>query len=214
MRLLPGIPVDQTNQATDDPAPSLHPHRAKQELPRSYRPVRRRIPQRYSVPCGFSPLGTLPVTSHPGRQYRDAPSHVLCESPDQAHVAYMPDTAWPVSGHPPDSSRAKSKHPVLMPSLRYDTSSATPSARGCAPSSWSPPDASRAPFPPRSPRRSSANAAGGGLKPPPAGRLRRANSFISRTASLPGASPTSMAPFCVRGAPTFALSLWRPRVLR
>src|SRR3954449_53056 len=35
----------------------------------------------------------------------------------------------------------------------------------------------------RSPRRSSTNAARGGLKPPPAGRLRRANSFISRTAS-------------------------------
>src|SRR6266540_5639846 len=29
--------------------------------------------------------------------------------------------------------------------------------------------------------------------------------FISRTASLPGASPTSAAPFCVRGAPTFAV---------
>src|ERR1700740_3839308 len=38
----------------------------------------------------------------------------------------------------------------------------------------SPPDASRAPFPHRSPRRSSANAACGGLKPPPDRRLRRA----------------------------------------
>jgi hypothetical protein len=89
---------------------------------------------------------------------------------DQAHVAYMPDTTWPVSGSPPGSSRANSKHPVLMSSMRYDTSPATPpTERGCAPSSWSPPDASRAPFPPRSPRRSSANAAGGGLSLPPQG---------------------------------------------
>jgi hypothetical protein len=47
----------------DDPAPSLHPHRAKQGLHRYYRPVRRRTPRRYSAPCGFGPLGTLPVTA-------------------------------------------------------------------------------------------------------------------------------------------------------
>ena len=40
--------------------------------------------------------------------------------------------------------------------------------------SRSPTDASCAPFPQRSPRQSSANAAWGALKPPPAGRLRRA----------------------------------------
>jgi hypothetical protein len=91
---------------------------------------------------GSARLGHSLSPSPPGRQYRDAPSHVPCESPDQAHVAYMPDTAWPISGHPPDSSRAKSKHPVLMSPLRYDTSPATPPARGCAPSSWSSPDAS------------------------------------------------------------------------
>ena len=39
----------------------------------------------------------------------------------------------------------------------------------------SPPDASSAPFPHRSPRRSSANAACGGLKPSPIGRSRRAS---------------------------------------
>jgi hypothetical protein len=98
------------------------------------------------------------------------------EAADQAHVAFMPDTIWPVSGHPPDSSRAAGVRPGFDATcLRNDTSTATPPARDCAPSSWSPPGASRAPFPPRSPRRSSANAAGGGLKPPPAGRLRRAN---------------------------------------
>ena len=59
---------------------------------------------------------------------------------------------------------------VSMPLWTDDTSTAV---RGYS-SSWSPPDTSRAPFPHRSPRRSSANAACGGLKPPPDRRLRRA----------------------------------------
>ena len=59
---------------------------------------------------------------------------------------------------------------VSMPLWLDDTSTAV---RGYS-SSWSPPDTSRAPFPHRSPRRSSANAACGGLKPPPDRRLRRA----------------------------------------
>src|SRR3954452_4010154 len=36
----------------------------------------------------------------------------------------------------------------------------------------------------RLPQQSSANAARGGLKPPPAGRLRRATTFITRTAPI------------------------------
>jgi len=32
---------------------------------------------------------------------------------DQGHVTSTPDATWPVSGHPPGSSRANSKHPVL-----------------------------------------------------------------------------------------------------
>jgi hypothetical protein len=54
------------------------------------------------------------------------------------------------------------------------TRSPRPSASGT--SSWSPPDAiTTAPFPDRSPRRSSANAASGGLAPAPVGRRWRAN---------------------------------------
>ena len=54
------------------------------------------------------------------------------------------------------------------------TGSPRPSASGT--SSWSPPDAiTTAPFPDRSPRRSSANAASGGLAPAPVGRRWRAN---------------------------------------
>src|SRR5215212_7390332 len=130
---------------------------------------------RYSAPCGSCPLGALPVTTPKGGGVGVRLPTFRAEAADQAHVAFMPDTIWPRSGHPPDSSRAAGVRPGFDATcLRNDTSTATPPARGCAPSSWSPPGASRAPFPPRSPRRSSANAAGGGLKPPPAGRLRRA----------------------------------------
>src|SRR5664279_403305 len=44
---------------------------------------------------------------------------------DQDRVAFMPDTAWPVNGHPPDSSRDCVNTPVLMSHIWYfDTSSA------------------------------------------------------------------------------------------
>jgi hypothetical protein len=69
-----------------------------------------------------------------------------------------------------------------------------------------PPDASRAPFPHRSPRRSSANAACGGLKPPTAGRLRRAKAFISCTAPCQEALPTNRTPLHVRGTRRFSVS--------
>src|SRR5262249_5683565 len=76
------------------------------------------------------------------------------------------------------------------PSISVPTLRQRSHPRDCAPSSWSPPDASPAPFPRRSPRRSSANAARGGLEPPPQGGS-EGPSFISRTAPHQGASPTS-----------------------
>jgi hypothetical protein len=72
-------------------------------------------------------------------------------------------------GHPPGSSRGYPPAPVLMPALPVTTRQRLRHS-----SSWSPPDASRAPFPHRPPRQSSANAAVGGLEPPSAGRLRGA----------------------------------------
>ena len=67
---------------------------------------------------------------------------------DRARVASMPDTAWPINGHPPSSSRDKGHTPVLMPSISFDTSTAN---RLRSPSR-SLPSASRALFPHRSPR--------------------------------------------------------------
>jgi hypothetical protein len=92
---------------------------------------------------------------------------------DQAHAASVPGTTWPVIGLPPGPApAARSMATVSMPPCeRHDTSTAV----RVHSSSWSPPDTSPVPFPHRSPRRSSANAACGGLEPPPEGRLRRAN---------------------------------------
>jgi hypothetical protein len=56
------------------------------------------------------------------------------------------------------------------------------------------------PFPHRSPRRSSANAACGSLTPPPAGRRRRATTFITCTAPHQR-NPLSRLLPCARGAP-------------
>src|SRR5262249_47946300 len=94
------------NDATDDPAPSLHPHRAQQGLHRYYEPVRRRAPDRYSAPREFSPLGTLPLA--PERQYRGTPSHVPCESSRPGsrrlragyHPANQRAPAGLIPGHP------------------------------------------------------------------------------------------------------------------
>jgi len=98
---------------------------------------------------------------------------------DQAHAASMPGTAWPVIGYlPGPAPAARDMATVSMPlHFRNDTSTAV----RVHSSSWSPPDTSRAPFPHRSPRRSSANAACGGLKPPPEGQLRRANLHLSHS---------------------------------
>src|SRR5829696_2493735 len=176
IKLLPGPrPVDRTN-----PPPMTRPLRSPPTAPS------RRLPAptgrsasaprpRYSAPCGFRPLGALPVTTPTGGGVGVRLPTFRAAAADQAHVAFMPDTIWPRSGHPPDLSRAAGVRPgfdATCLSVRHVNGD--PSSEGCAPSSWSPPDASRAPFPPRSPRRSSTNAAGGGLKPPPAGRLRRA----------------------------------------
>ena len=117
-----------------------------------------------------------PSTTHANGSVETRLPTFRAKAADRTHVAYMPDTTWPVSGHPPGSSRAFLLRPGFDATLlSNDTSTAIPENEDCAPSSRSPPDASRAPFPHRSPRRSSANAACGGLQPPTAGRLRRAN---------------------------------------
>jgi hypothetical protein len=96
----------------------------------------------------------------------------------QTHAACMPDTDWPISGHPPALSRDCIEIPVSMslpPSRHFISGSLAfvflvPHLTALT-----------LPFPRRSPRRSSANAARGGLTPPPTGRRRRATTPPSST---------------------------------
>ena len=71
--------------------------------------------RRYSIPCGFSRLGrSLSLTFNKVNcvKARLLPFHA--KAADQARVVYMPDTTWPISGHPPDSSRNTPHAPVSM----------------------------------------------------------------------------------------------------
>ena len=128
---------------------------------------------------GLTPSYSLSPTN-PQRTEPDSPGSVETRFPtfparaaDQAHAASMPDTTWPETGTPARPCSRSPPHGCGFDvTPNYDDTSTA--VRGYS-SSWSPPDTSRAPFPHRSPRRSSANAACGGLKPPPNRRLRRAN---------------------------------------
>ena len=100
----------------DDPPPSLQP--ALPDLHRYHEAVRPCAPHRYSTPRGFSRLElSLPrTTAGPtaplaARGRGTTGSHVPHQSPDQARATSMPDTAWPVSRHPPGSSRADMARP-------------------------------------------------------------------------------------------------------
>ena len=158
---------------------------------------------------GFSRSAT--PSRHPRQQCRGVPSHVPCKSrrpgSRRLHAGHRLARN---SGHPPDSSRADLLHPGFdVTLLSNDTSTAIPENEDCAPSSRSPPDASRAPFPHRSPRRSSANAACGGLQPPSARAAAKGHTFISCTAPCQEALPTNRTPFHVRGT----RSVLKPPVL-
>jgi hypothetical protein len=138
------------------------------------------------------PLRSTPITgaslllrAGPPARCQQAAAHLPmfhARAADQAHAASVPDTTWPVIGHPPGPApAARSMATVSMPLReRNDTSTAV----RVHSSSWSPPGTPPVPFPHRSPRRSSANAACGGLEPPPKGDS-EGPTFISRTAPTP-----------------------------
>ncbi len=130
--------------------------------------------------AGSARLSALPLAALAGGSIGASLPTFHVKAADRARVAYMPGTAWPVTGSPPDSSWNLVLAPVLMPpETNFDTSTAI---RLRSPSR-SPPDASRAPFPTRSRQRSSANAAVGGLTPLPEERRRRATTFIFHAAA-------------------------------
>jgi hypothetical protein len=109
--------IGQTT-ATDNPAPSLHPR---------YRGLSTTTSRSASAPRDGThiappPGGTLPV-ARPGRAGCVRARLLLfrTEAADRARVVYMPDTAWPVNGHPPGLSRDYCNTPVLMSAIRVTT---------------------------------------------------------------------------------------------
>src|SRR5918998_2177975 len=73
-------------------------------------------------PLWFQPLGTLPLAHL--QKVSCVEAHLLpfhAEAADQARVVYMPNTTWPVSGHPPDSSRNTPHAPVSMSPVSVTT---------------------------------------------------------------------------------------------
>ena len=137
---------------------------------------------RYSMPSVFC-LGTLPLATFgacdPGRRFDARLLTFRARAADQDHAAYTPGTAWPTLGSPPSSSRRACNDLRFRCRLRNSRrfTSARPTRRALLERLPDPHlTRSSAPFPCRSPRRSSANAAQGGLAPAPEGRRRRASS--------------------------------------
>jgi hypothetical protein len=158
----------------DSPAPWLRPHCDTQGHHSYYGRVRQRDPRRYSAPYGFA-AWSPPSRRLFRRQYRITPSHVPYESLVRAHAAYMPETAWAVDGYPPGLSRSSFATPVSISSDFISTRQRQRAYAHRSSSRTSPDAVEPRLFPRRSPQRSSANAARGGLEPLPAERLWRTN---------------------------------------
>src|SRR6476620_3486510 len=101
------LPVDRTNtpQMTRPLAPPPPRPAGASQLLRAGPPARPATVLSLTV----QPLGRLPLAANGSVGTRLPTFHA--RAADRAHVAYMPDTAWPKHGHPPDSSRADLLHP-------------------------------------------------------------------------------------------------------
>jgi hypothetical protein len=176
-----------------EPAPWLHPHPSKQGS-RSY--IRAGPPASAASVLnafGFC-LGTLPPATFgacdPGRRIDARLLTFRARAADQAHAASTPDTAWPIHGHPPGSSRGMKQDPRFRCHLNLfdaSTAHARPGLPGRALLERLPgPHLTRSKprlFPDRSPRRSSANAASGRFSAcPRRPTLEGQQASISRTA--------------------------------
>ena len=173
---------------------------------------------RYSMPP-VSAVGTLPLAARrtdpqaPDGHFQRSPSHVPCKSrrpgSRRLHAGHHLASNH---GHPPGSSRECRGSPVSMPSLNFDASTTTPGPQPAKPDasgtpSWSPPDRVKPSLlPDRSPRRSSANAAPGGLTPTPAGPTPEGQqASISRTAPPMKNHLLHQSSFGVRDAPLLSI---------
>src|SRR4051812_7457602 len=111
-------------EVLDEPAPSLHPHYRGFTTTTSRSASGRRDG---TQPLRFPPYDALPLP-HPspparaGRIGTRLPTF-RAGAADRARATFTPDTTWPISGHPPGSSRRLLTSPVSMSSLRFDASS-------------------------------------------------------------------------------------------
>ncbi len=179
-------------------------------LHRYHGAVRPCAARRYSGPRGFcrsdGSLSRPAAGQHRATdrsRYHSAGSHVPHRSPGQARATSRPDATWPISRHPPGSSRACRTSPVSTSSLNISTRH-----------QWFTRvrlldlHLTRSParlFPQRSPPRLLTAAACGGLRPPPAGRprrLTRRKPALHLRCSTASVDPIFYirSPFCVRGA--------------
>src|SRR6266508_1657377 len=101
---------------TDDPAPSLHPHRAQQELHRYYEPDRQRTPDRYSIPHGVHPLGTLPLAIR-GEPRTAIPGHAFSRSMQERQIRLTSPTCRTPPGQSAGTRRADPGTPFTAPVL-------------------------------------------------------------------------------------------------
>src|SRR5664279_2387576 len=139
-------------------------------------------PHRYSTPHSF--CCSTRSLSHQ-RPSQATGSHIGTRLPtfpvvaaDQARAVFTPDTTWPVNVFPPDFI------PKIYTDLGFDVVSCISMLRRRFALARLPDPCLTThtpPFPHRSPQRSSANAAWGGLTSPPAGRRRRATKPSSTT---------------------------------
>src|SRR3954464_7859973 len=79
-------------------------------------------PHRYSTPHSFRCLAhSLSRPPFAGSEHSIGtrlPTFRVVAA-DQTRAVFTPDTAWPINGHPPDSSQGYAHTPVLMPSLIF-----------------------------------------------------------------------------------------------
>ena len=188
LRLLPGLlaPVERTTFLISRPLRFTPTPASRSFTTNTGRSASKRR-DRYSMPP-VSAVGTLPLAARrtdpkgPDGRFRRSPSHVPCQSRRPGsrrlhaghHLASHRDIR---QAHHKRTARplAFDATSILLTTHQQRTPTPTPGWALSGTSSWSPPDASTAPSPDRSPRRSSANAASGGLTPSPEGRRRRAN---------------------------------------
>ena len=196
------VSVDRTNTATDDPAPSLHPHYRSFPTTTSRSASRTRNGTHTHAAHGLVPLARSQTRTGSVASGL-LPFHA--EAADRARVASMPDTTWPSAGTRQARPGIRKTPRFRCHRFFFDTSTAN---RLRSPSR-SPPDASSRLFHIAHHGRVTVPAACGGLKPPPAGRLRRADNPSSPAQHRISKLSLHRAPFHVRDAP-YGRTPWPP----